>query len=248
MKSFTMLCSMFLSVSLAACGGEDDGNGGGGDGNAITITDVLGNGSGEGIFRDALIVVGENFSEGMEVTLAANTLSYDLDSATRITARLPEDLTPGDYELKVADATSSATHAVTILQGEAGLSIESSLFINPYPEDLCTEYIGDECYFGGGQFVKFADGTVLFTGSFVFAYTDGVSDTDTNEYAVTVIVTPDMDVAWQRLSEFVARGTGYQALLQVYVRDPEGMALVHDTNGNLEIDEADELIATLTLE
>jgi hypothetical protein len=239
-------------MAFAGCGGGNSTSTQAGASTAgIQIDSVLGNGSGTGTFRDALIVVGKNFTTGMDVSLKSSTsnfsLPYSLDSSTKITANLPTTLTEGNYDLNVADGNSMATHAVTVLRGEAGVSITSSRLINPYPSDLCTDYSAQLCLFTGGQVVKFSDSTVLVTGTYSMIYADGVSDTDTDGNSITMIVPPSSTGMWQRLSYTVGRSGILGSLWFVYTRSPEAVTLVFDTNANLIMDSGDEVIATLSL-
>lgn len=248
-----------LLILVAGCGGgggEETRTGDGqvtadGDTTTISITEVTGNGAAPGIFRDALIVKGQNFSSGMSVGLtsaaASYTLGYNLDSSTQITATLPSALVAGDYEVKISKGASTATHAVTILRGEAGVSIQSNQLIQgDLITDLCTQYT-DGCWFRGGQLVKFTDGSVLFTGALEYLWVSAAGDTDSNTLAVTGIIPPSINVAWEFLSDMVARGAGYARLWMVYQRSPETLALVHDTNKNLVCEGTDEVVKTLTL-
>ncbi|MFH1016789.1 MAG: hypothetical protein V1798_01245 [Pseudomonadota bacterium] len=239
-------------MAVAGCGGGGStSTQQGASTTAIQIDSVLGNGSGTGTFRDSLIVVGKNFTSGMDVSLKSSgsnfALPYSLDSSTKITANLPTTLTEGNYDLNVADGNSSATHSVTILRGEAGVSITANVLIALYPEDLCTAFAGQDCYFIGGQLVKFSDGSALVTGGFTMLYTDGVSDTDTDGNSITMIVPPSSDGMWQRLSYTVGRSGILASLYFVYTRSPEEVTLVFDTDNDFVLDAGDEIIATLSL-
>jgi hypothetical protein len=128
-----------------------------------------------------------------------------------------------------------------------GVTVTSNKLVSASSTDFCTEYAGEECYFRGGQRVVFGDGSVLLTGGWLFAYTSGGGDTDSNEHSISAFLPSGLTASQQTLSQFVARGASYKAAFLVYDRASDGIGVVHDANGNGTADAGDTLLFTATL-
>lgn len=133
----------------------------------------------------------------------------------------------------------------TIVLGNA---IVSNQIISYTNTDYCTQYDGESCGFSGGQLVRYADGSVMLLGSWTFLYTNATDhDTDSDVTTISVVYPPTVTTAWQRLSPFVARGTGYKAAFLVYTRSPESIRIVHDTDGDGIPEVTDQVLYTAAL-
>jgi len=156
-------------------------NCGGGGGSAPIITSVTGNGSSPDVFQDAIIVTGENFVDGMTVELISSSanhlLTYSLDSSTQITTQLPISLIPGDYTLNITRDGKIATHALTILKGEAGILLAEIFGCPSGSSNL--DPSGVTTRVGAGVFVyRFSDGSYFVNCSSIIK--DSVSGIDSH--------------------------------------------------------------------
>lgn len=113
----------------------------------------------------------------------------------------------------------------------SGITISSNKLINSYTTDMCTQYTGESCIFVGGQVVRFSDGTVLATGAWRYLFTVS-GDTDTDDNTVTVIVPSTTTAAYQRLSIYVASGSGYKSIYLVYIRSSDSFQLAIDSDAD----------------
>lgn len=148
--------------------------------------------------------------------------------------------------LLVLTACGSDPEALTAIT--ANQSIISNKLINPHSTNMCTQYVGEFCMFGGGQIVRYNDDSVLLTGNWLFEYSNGTGDTDTDQNTASILFLPTLsDIGYIRISAFVARGTGYKNMYLVYSKLTGEASLVYDTNGNATIDAGDTKITLLTV-
>ena len=129
---------------------------------------------------------------------------------------------------------------------QTGTAVVSNRIVSSVATNLCTQYTGEGCYFGGGQIVKFSDDSVLILGIWLFGYNVS-GDTDTDQNSITAFFPSTVSASYMRVSTFVARGAGYKNLYLVYQRSPELLPLVHDTNGSATVDAGDTTLATLSI-
>lgn len=146
--------------------------------------------------------------------------------------------------VEIGSPTSSTT---------AGLTIQSNELLDPYNTNLCTLYSSiEQCYFNGGQLVKFTDGTILIMGGYSYAYFSPSSGASTAEYdrlsnSITMIVPPEVPNSYQRLDWEVSRSAGsLRNLYLVYSRALDRVALLFDSNNNRTPDASDEVVHVVT--
>lgn len=124
--------------------------------------------------------------------------------------------------------------------------------ISKYTTNMCTQFsgVGESCKFNGGKVIKFGDGSVYITGTWIFAYSGG-SDTDHDEHSISSFIGKDNKSTSLVLSTLVARGTGYKQVCLTYERPAgttlEVLRLIFDTDGNGTCDSTDYIITPLTL-
>lgn len=125
-----------------------------------------------------------------------------------------------------------------------GNSTVSNLLIASSSSDYCTQYVGEGCYFNGGQLVKYSDGSVLMLGGWTFLYSTSTPDYDTDHSysSVSVLFPASVTVGYQKLSPLVARGTGYKSAYLVYTRSPESVKVIYDTDGDGLPEPTDEVL------
>jgi len=122
MNKNKLMCLASVLAFIVSCGG-------GSNASDPSISSVIGDGSAANIFQNALIVTGANFTSVTNVDLNSTdttdtfALTHSIDSDTQITATLPASLAAGNYEVAVSNSATTATFAVTILQGEPGMTI-----------------------------------------------------------------------------------------------------------------------------
>lgn len=131
---------------------------------------------------------------------------------------------------------------------DLGISIVSNKSINSYGPSICTQYTEQQCFFNGGQIMKFSDGSIFITGSFETTYlsSDGEDiDTDQNMASLWIPFTSNTE-GYISLSSNVARGTaGLQKLFLAY--NEEELTLVYDVDTDGVVESADEVVTTLSL-
>ncbi|MBN8540781.1 MAG: hypothetical protein J0L82_10380 [Deltaproteobacteria bacterium] len=125
------------------------------------------------------------------------------------------------------------------------LSVTSNVRLSSSTTDLCIEYVGHSCFFSGGQIVKYSDGSIILLGAFATIYANG-GDTDTDQNAVTVVLPGSITGGYIKLSDFVARGSGFRAAFLVYVKASNTAYVVYDTDNDGVAEDTDETLLTLT--
>ncbi len=136
-------------------------------------------------------------------------------------------------------------------QGAAGLSIKTNRLLSASTTNFCTQYTSDACNFTGGQIVEYTDNTTWITGTWEYLdfndFNSTVYDSDSNTFAITMLVPPTVTVATQTLSDFVARGSGLKDVFLKYSRTPESVTLVYDANDNHKLDTTDTALETVRI-
>jgi hypothetical protein len=135
------------------------------------------------------------------------------------------------------------------IEQSTGITVTSNKLIQPSSTNLCTEYSSIEgCAFNGGQVVKYSDGTVFLLGAYsyhlFFQDENQNSEYDRMSSAISLIIPPTTNAAFQRLDWDVTRPTSdeSQKLFLVYQRSPEKVLVIFDKNGNGTPDTADETV------
>lgn len=130
--------------------------------------------------------------------------------------------------------------------GAAGISFSSKKAIANHSTDLCTQFTGHTCFYRGGEEITFSDGSVLLTSRFEEIY-NVTGDSDINTISSTLFITPTeagTDTCLL-LSEFVARGTGYE-YLWIRRSSSGALTLVYDVDEDTVCESSDTTLATLT--
>jgi hypothetical protein len=137
--------------------------------------------------------------------------------------------------------------------GAAGLTITSNTLLNPYNTNICTTYASiEECYFTGGQLVKFSDNTILLTGTYAYdSFVPAASNGNSDDYdrlanSISLMIPPSVTAAYQRLDWSVSRGSvNLKGLYLVYYRATDVAKIIFDTNANGTPDTGDEVVHTV---
>lgn len=116
--------------------------------------------------------------------------------------------------------------------------IKRTRILPPITTDFCTAYEAEFCYFLGGQFVEFYDGSIFITGVWEYGAVD-IGDTDLDRTPFSILMPPDAEVTWQVLHRFVARVDDYRSVFLVYDRLGDIFILRFDSNKNLQPDKSD---------
>lgn len=129
-----------------------------------------------------------------------------------------------------------------------GNSVSSVQTISNTATDYCTQFTGENCYFQGGQLIKYADGSFSLIGSWIFSYSNA-GDTDTDSSTTQALFPSSYTGGYLKLNLIVARGAGYKSVYLYYIKSPEAVKVVLDTNANgvPEPSGADETLYTATL-
>ena len=128
----------------------------------------------------------------------------------------------------------------------AGLAVTSNRLISSYGTNMCTQYTGESCIFGGGQVVVFSDGSVFLLGNWIFQYSI-TGDSDTDQNSISAMFPATQTTVWLRLTIYAARGAGYKNMYLVYSRATDSVKLVHDTDGSGTVNAGDTDIAALSM-
>lgn len=124
-------------------------------------------------------------------------------------------------------------------------SISTMESISSVATDFCTQFTGDACYFGGGQIIKFTNGTVYITGGWRHVYING-ADSDTFQSTITGWFPSSYAAPYAELSSFVARGSGLRKTWIVYNKTAGTLSLVYDADGDSIPTASDTTLTTLT--
>lgn len=135
--------------------------------------------------------------------------------------------------------------AAKITAPEPGTTIVSNKRLPASSTNYCTQYSNEACGFLGGQVLKFSDGTVFIGVGWEYLLVDGGGDTDSDTNSTSGFVPPNSTGIAVRLNKWVARGSGYRSVFFVYTRSPELFRLVHDTNNNGALDDADTVLSSI---
>jgi len=90
--------------------------------NPPVISQIIGNGSSDDVFKNALIVSGENFDSVYLVTLTDETgtefeVDFELQEESHLIIKLTPEIEPGNYKLWLKNENGEIEEEVTILRG-----------------------------------------------------------------------------------------------------------------------------------
>ncbi len=131
-----------------------------------------------------------------------------------------------------------------------GLKVVSNHMLKPYSNNICTEFSSIEsCYFGGGQIVRYSDGSVLVTGTYFYDFfssssmNSGYPEYDRLSSSITMLVPPQLTGMYQKLDWDVSRSAAIgSGLFLVYQRSVDGVAVVFDSDEDGDPEPTDELV------
>jgi hypothetical protein len=138
------------------------------------------------------------------------------------------------------------------INGKDGMTVVSNQLLQPHFVNLCTRYsLIENCFFTGGQIVKYSDGSVLLTGGYSYElYADdgtAVGEWDRMTSSITMLAPPETAIMWQRLDWAVSReGDDGRSLFMVFDRVNDRVILLYDSDNNAEPDITDEILLTVT--
>jgi hypothetical protein len=120
-KFWSMLAALVFCLMLSACQAEDSAN-------TPMIHQIFGDGTPENSFTQGIIILGQHFDGTLVVTIAPSgsestprqPLEFTRPDNETIQAKLPTNIQPGSFLVRVENALGADEEPLQILQGEAG--------------------------------------------------------------------------------------------------------------------------------